>query len=529
MAAAALTVEKARASALPQGHTRDQPQQQQQQQQQQKSARMPQQPWQAQQRKPQHGGNFVPRRLCNRWLESGWCWKADSCTFAHGPEELHPDVREVVETQLAGGARDGQKFPAGRKGCLRAGAPEFTPAAQIVDGSLSEADADRPPAFVFSTDAAPFVLGATAGADSGFQLNADAPPFNMGEVGKRFKLNAGAEVFEPRLTSLAREAGKFELNADATPFQPTHPRLTGEEGTAEAASHTEPSTLDTLHSVVGSSEESASAETLSLAEDSSSGSSGETPQTPRRKLDSTLIEASAPAEAKAAEETPAASPQACAPVEPEAAVKAPSAPQRQPVLSLPGVEARKPPARTVNVAGVAGPSPDSPAAAAAMKFIRRNSALVPSSPLSQILLRQTRPVPALSLDPTAEEEEASLDSALGCCTLVELAAWAKSPSLEDVGSPQLGLQNPLTKSSPALLSPPPSPALPTAEDPIPRSVLLQAGLKLRDGLQGGAPGLSHCAPTPKSKARIVGFTLPEPGLISTQPVSAKPETCKEKQ
>mmetsp|Transcript_88265 Transcript_88265/g.248519 ORF Transcript_88265/g.248519 Transcript_88265/m.248519 type:complete len:353 (-) Transcript_88265:343-1401(-) len=45
-------------------------------------------------------GRFVPHRLCNNFAAHGWCEKADACTFAHGFQELHPEVQAQLAPQL---------------------------------------------------------------------------------------------------------------------------------------------------------------------------------------------------------------------------------------------------------------------------------------------------------------------------------------------------------------------------------------------------------------------------------------------
>lgn len=47
-------------------------------------------------------GHFMPHRLCNHWNLQGWCKKAETCTFAHGIEELHPDVQAQLLQQKPG-------------------------------------------------------------------------------------------------------------------------------------------------------------------------------------------------------------------------------------------------------------------------------------------------------------------------------------------------------------------------------------------------------------------------------------------
>ncbi|CAE6971901.1 unnamed protein product [Symbiodinium natans] len=47
-------------------------------------------------------GHFMPHRLCNHWNLQGWCKKAETCTFAHGIQELHPDVQAQLLQQKPG-------------------------------------------------------------------------------------------------------------------------------------------------------------------------------------------------------------------------------------------------------------------------------------------------------------------------------------------------------------------------------------------------------------------------------------------
>mmetsp|Transcript_52785 Transcript_52785/g.84289 ORF Transcript_52785/g.84289 Transcript_52785/m.84289 type:complete len:344 (+) Transcript_52785:61-1092(+) len=47
-------------------------------------------------------GHFMPHRLCNHWNLQGWCKKAETCTFAHGIDELHPDVQAQLLQQKPG-------------------------------------------------------------------------------------------------------------------------------------------------------------------------------------------------------------------------------------------------------------------------------------------------------------------------------------------------------------------------------------------------------------------------------------------
>jgi len=100
-------------------------------------------------------GHFVPHRLCNHFTAHGWCRKADACTFAHGLQELHPDVQAQVAPQMArlqpaackgkGKGKGGGKWP----GMAQSSQFEFSPDAAFfaVDESL----------FKFNVGASPFV------------------------------------------------------------------------------------------------------------------------------------------------------------------------------------------------------------------------------------------------------------------------------------------------------------------------------------------------------------------------------------
>eukprot|EP00927_Polykrikos_kofoidii_P032134 TRINITY_DN27459_c0_g1_i3.p1 TRINITY_DN27459_c0_g1~~TRINITY_DN27459_c0_g1_i3.p1 ORF type:complete len:434 (+),score=62.70 TRINITY_DN27459_c0_g1_i3:149-1450(+) len=48
-------------------------------------------------------GSFVPRRLCVHWARNGFCRRGETCTFAHGVHELHPESQvEMVKSQGLG-------------------------------------------------------------------------------------------------------------------------------------------------------------------------------------------------------------------------------------------------------------------------------------------------------------------------------------------------------------------------------------------------------------------------------------------
>jgi len=88
----------------------------------------------AQYEQPQKGGGgrfeegFQPMKMCNYFMQHGQCQKGDSCTFAHGMEDLHPKARGayvdndaaaeelIQEMQLEGSSVEGpRQFPEGQK------------------------------------------------------------------------------------------------------------------------------------------------------------------------------------------------------------------------------------------------------------------------------------------------------------------------------------------------------------------------------------------------------------------------------
>eukprot|EP00446_Apocalathium_sp_SHHI-4_P004278 CAMPEP_0177189414 /NCGR_PEP_ID=MMETSP0367-20130122/20253_1 /TAXON_ID=447022 ORGANISM="Scrippsiella hangoei-like, Strain SHHI-4" /NCGR_SAMPLE_ID=MMETSP0367 /ASSEMBLY_ACC=CAM_ASM_000362 /LENGTH=412 /DNA_ID=CAMNT_0018636945 /DNA_START=40 /DNA_END=1278 /DNA_ORIENTATION=- len=93
--------------------------------------------------------HFAPHRLCNHFSAHGWCRKADTCTFAHGLQELHPDlqVQFVQPVVVSKGKGKGKQ-----KGAARA-------------------ELQDPATFAWSANAAPFEIGA------GFAFNVGASEF----------------------------------------------------------------------------------------------------------------------------------------------------------------------------------------------------------------------------------------------------------------------------------------------------------------------------------------------------------------
>mmetsp|Transcript_129513 Transcript_129513/g.242279 ORF Transcript_129513/g.242279 Transcript_129513/m.242279 type:complete len:504 (-) Transcript_129513:16-1527(-) len=134
-----------------------------------------------QQRPSRFTGQFMPHRLCNHFSGTGFCKKADACTFAHGFHELHPSS---AQQQL------------GYTGAPDMRATAYVPAqmqAQVEEAGLSNETAGPDKAFKFNTDAAPFAFT---------QFNADAAPFQplsvkASEPDTKAEATAEAEVLAP--------------------------------------------------------------------------------------------------------------------------------------------------------------------------------------------------------------------------------------------------------------------------------------------------------------------------------------------
>lgn len=114
-------------------------------------------------------GQFMPHRLCNHFSGTGFCKKADTCTFAHGFHELHPHAAQQL----------------GYSGTM--------------DMRVSNLGTAQMPAKVEE-------LGLSNGTDTGFKFNKEAAPFAFAGF------NADAVPFEP----LKVEAAEPETRAQAT-------------------------------------------------------------------------------------------------------------------------------------------------------------------------------------------------------------------------------------------------------------------------------------------------------------------------
>mmetsp|Transcript_84848 Transcript_84848/g.245316 ORF Transcript_84848/g.245316 Transcript_84848/m.245316 type:complete len:419 (+) Transcript_84848:95-1351(+) len=109
-------------------------------------------------------GHFMPHRLCNHFSAQGWCRKAETCTFAHGWQELHPDVQAQMAksmglTQAVAGNNKGK----GKGGKSGVGTNEVLAAKANIDAAYLRSCADATN-FNFNVGATPF-LPTTDGSD----------------------------------------------------------------------------------------------------------------------------------------------------------------------------------------------------------------------------------------------------------------------------------------------------------------------------------------------------------------------------
>eukprot|EP00933_Yihiella_yeosuensis_P019230 TRINITY_DN1558_c3_g1_i1.p1 TRINITY_DN1558_c3_g1~~TRINITY_DN1558_c3_g1_i1.p1 ORF type:complete len:457 (-),score=85.34 TRINITY_DN1558_c3_g1_i1:135-1505(-) len=144
-------------------------------------------------------GHFAPHRLCNHWNAQGWCRKAETCTFAHGIQELHPDVQAQVSQSNALNpatvAKDGRVIVPGTvKGTGKGAATVASmlpadPALAFASYGAAGAAASLSTGPLMYTSplqySAPPVAGSLPGYGYGhrsFELNAGAVPFSMPEA-----------------------------------------------------------------------------------------------------------------------------------------------------------------------------------------------------------------------------------------------------------------------------------------------------------------------------------------------------------
>lgn len=174
------------------------------------------------------------------------------------------------------------------------------------------------------------------------------------------------------------------------------------------------------------------------------------------------------------------------------------------------------------IPGLARRAPPSPAAAL--------TDCTPKAGERRVSLVSSLKSPTAAQSPTARKASFGLMSP----KVVSIAAPAVQNSSVMISAPALTLGSPTSARSPRVagasvsfggvspLSIAPAPVTPKASPqsptPLSRSVLLQAR-SFATRIDQGPPGLDMCAPTPTSKARNLGFRLPQPGLLTSAKIS----------
>eukprot|EP00931_Biecheleriopsis_adriatica_P098022 TRINITY_DN7192_c0_g1_i2.p1 TRINITY_DN7192_c0_g1~~TRINITY_DN7192_c0_g1_i2.p1 ORF type:complete len:498 (-),score=110.25 TRINITY_DN7192_c0_g1_i2:45-1409(-) len=375
-------------------------------------------------------GHFMPHRLCNHWNAHGWCRKAESCTFAHGLQELHPDVQAQLLQQQPGMppptvTKDGRLVVPGAKAAGKVAAGPVVP--EVASAPSAPMLSFPPPAAANPYTAALAAQRAGAAA-SGY-------PYGFGVPGSGFEYNVSAH----------------EFNAGAKPFVP-HPQ--GAVVPGAALSGTAPASSETQ----AEDEEDEDSE----GNRASSSSPGKRRPAPAPL---TLLDDNSPANAVGQKVLMASA-------SPTTVGTRVSTIRTQPLAS---------PMR-ISVVTRPLPSPTS----------------VMSPTASGVYTASGVALNALS-SPSAVQVPAGLPSPIRVAARPMLSPTSASAW---PGSPTLML-------SPKVLQSPKTPV------PIDRSTFLQAR-QIAVKMEQGPPGLAMWAPTPTTKAGLLGFRYPAPGYVSVQ-------------
>lgn len=209
---------------------------------------------------------------------------------------------------------------------------------------------------------------------------------------------------------------------------------------------------------------------------------------------------------------------------------APSSPNRRRPVPSPLTDDADSPVRTSMIGGtIATLAPASPLASPmAIKTVARHSVAspVPACQLPISLRQQVMSPAAAMMSPTS-----SMCATASAVAMMALASptsptaahvQMQSPTANGPMSSVL-LRSPISRTTVPWPGSPVIPASPTAASstpvPIARSTLLQARTIVQK-LEQGPPGLAHCAPTPTTKAKYLGFRYPEPGWLTARPMPA---------
>lgn len=173
------------------------------------------------------GTKFMPHQLCSHYSGSGWCRKADQCTFAHGLHELHPDVaamygqqQQQMSSTLAMLEARGAAFL--QQQHQRTFSQDFaengTEAATIMGATSSlGASIMGTTASLGLTEATPTAVSDT----EGFKFNLNATPFVVpAQPGGPMKFNTQAAPFVPKAAKVISISCTDDTSKDESPPAP---------------------------------------------------------------------------------------------------------------------------------------------------------------------------------------------------------------------------------------------------------------------------------------------------------------------
>lgn len=423
-------------------------------------------------------GHFVPHRLCNHFTAHGWCRKAEACTFAHGLQELHPEVQHQLAPQM---------------GLV----PVAYPGAGKGKGKVMGKTNGK--GYVLENEQASF-----------YELSMDAAAYEAAQMADGlFSFNAGAAPFVPKIPGAeANDATKELASVDghvaedgADKAQHPEVELDHEDLTpSRRRPHPSPLQLD--------DSPSASISTMRVISQSL-GSIVMSPTAVTTVVRQSMMSPTRTSARIITTRQPLASPKTVM-ISPTKYAGATSGPlhgftsPKTVVISSSATSAVHPLPLASPKTVLIGPGSSisatlSATIASAMAAVAASSGPAPAAPGPAVT-----PLPPGS--PTVGP--LLLTPSRGPGMVFRSPAGAPWP-----GSPTMGAASPQ--------------GLPGTPLPISRGLLLQARTVVQR-LEQGPPGLAHCAPTPTTKAQRFGFRYPQPGWFSTvsatQPLQAAAPT-----
>lgn len=152
---------------------------------------------------------FMPHQLCSHYTGQGWCRKAEQCTFAHGTQELHPEVAAMYMQPQASLGSSARAMLEARGAAFLQQQQQQSMAQSVLSQDYTANGIEVASMPIGTTSSlGPSIIGTTtslgqmrteapvAVADSaeGFKFNLDAAPF---VAGAQMKFNSQAAPFVP--------------------------------------------------------------------------------------------------------------------------------------------------------------------------------------------------------------------------------------------------------------------------------------------------------------------------------------------